>query len=133
MSTAYDTYWFRAAIAANGQLSATIIFEPSASIRVGRAAANDFVVPDLEFESLLLLSSGTDLHLLPESKVRMAGPGVRLKVEDHESSGGIVRVVAERVNFVVREGRLHLFLHYQPTKEDLDRIVVLDPSEFEGG
>jgi len=113
--------WFRVALAVNGELSPTKIFPPLADVRLGTAPHNEFVVSGVPWASLLVLSSGTTLHLLPESEVRMGGRSSPLTVARYDGSSRVA-VTAESVKYCVTDS-ITMFVHYHPNREALEDIV----------
>lgn len=123
-SDPFGDYWFRAAVSSVGVMSATRIYSPRSTVRIGHEAGNDFIVPvDVGIGSFAVVSDGTTLNLLPGGEVRTAASGVRgASVWRYTGDGSKFKVCAEKVNVCIAP-RLSLFLHYMPTREMLEQFI----------
>lgn len=124
--------WFVAAVAADGVLAPSTIFAPGSDVRVGRATANELVVPGSSIESHVAVSSGAVLHLLPGSHARMSDAVAGLTVAEYEADGPDVPIAATRVKLVLASG-LTVLLAFFATREEAEALVGEQERAREGG
>ncbi len=114
--------WFVAAVAVDQELRPSKLFAPGASIRVGNADSNDFVIAACAVDSHLVLADGVEVRLLAGFEARMSGIGMPLVAANFETDGPVVRVIADRVNLSLWPA-ISLFMRYFATREEADGFI----------
>lgn len=120
--------WIRVGVFADGELKAHGVFAPASTIRVGSGLFNDLVVAVLPYETLVVITDGSRLNLIPGSRLVTCGANGENRLETtFEEAGPIVDSTAPKASLTNPDGSM-VFIEYHQTRDDAERARAANGS-----